>query len=305
MIGKPGIQKPEPLDATVLDTEIRDLKHGSKRTAGTGELYRKRCKQISRRELHAMVRLMRQELNSDTRAYMRRIEWTKAGMVWAMDDTEYARSEDKKKVFLHQVQDLASRHKFDPLVGRLAKGRQVADNLRVLFDAYGAPLVLKRDNHKNLNAAPVNEVLEEFCVIALNSPHHYPPYNGGIERGIREVKQCLQREYGCTGFCPNLVRSCAPLAVNELNHQNRPCLDGSTPCLAFSVGPENMKQYDRSRRKEVHSEITEMAARITEHLEDDGPRAARTAWRIAVETWLRRNGHVTVSVNGKVLPHSC
>ena len=32
-------------------------------------------------------------------------------------------------------------------------------------------------------------------------------------------------------------------------------------------------------------------------------RAADAAWRLAVETWLRREGFIAVSVNGKVLPY--
>ena len=34
-------------------------------------------------------------------------------------------------------------------------------------------------------------MLAEACVTPLNSPAHYPRYNGAIEKGIRELKESL------------------------------------------------------------------------------------------------------------------
>jgi hypothetical protein len=303
VVNRPGVQKEGTVDLEKLRKEIRGLRHGNKRTAGTGALVESHGNEVSRRELQAMVKLVRLELKREKRALMRRIEWNTARTVWSMDDTEYARSEKGQKLFLHQLQDLGSRHKFDPLVGPLAKGVEVAANLRELFSKYGPPLVLKRDNHRNLNNLLVDEVLAEFLVIPLNSPKSYPPYNGGIEQGNSEIKRCLKERHDCAGYCPQLVRSCAPLAVNDLNHRRRPCMNGRNSCEVFSLGLEAIKAYNRRKRKEIYQQIMQINARILAELDHRGPRAADAARRIAVETWLRRNGHISVSINGKVLPH--
>ena len=48
--------------------------------------------------------------------------------------------------------------------------------------------MLKRDNGSNLNHQAVDEVLSRYLVIPLNSPPHDPPYNGGMECAVRELK---------------------------------------------------------------------------------------------------------------------
>ena len=88
-IKPPGPKKVEPFDPSVLDTEIRLLDHGVKRSAGTTELYRRYRFSVSRRELAWMVEWVRQDLEADRRAHLRRIEWLRPGILWAMDFTEY------------------------------------------------------------------------------------------------------------------------------------------------------------------------------------------------------------------------
>jgi hypothetical protein len=68
---------------------------------------------------------------------------------------------------------------------------QVVSDLTVLFQRYGAPLFLKRDNGSNLVNAPVDEVLAQHGVIPLTSPPYYPRYNGAIEYAQRELKTWL------------------------------------------------------------------------------------------------------------------
>lgn len=304
LVRKTGPQKLHSPDLNCLIEDVRGLAHRQKRTHGTGELYERYRDRISRRDLQEMIRLVRDDLKREERAMMRRVHWEAAGFVWSMDDTEHARSEEGDKACIHLVQDLGSRNKFDPQTGRMPKGVDVAADLKKLFMEYGAPLFMKRDNAKNLNSVLVNAALAEFWVIPLNSPKHYPPYNGSIERGINELKELLEYEYGCSGYCPDRLRAAAPLAVHRLNHKPRECLQGRISCQVFALGREAVQAYTCQRRKEVYDQVQRMAADIVEQLPGDGPMAIQAAWRIAVETWLRRNGLITVSVNGKVLPHS-
>ncbi len=75
---------------------------------------------------------------------MTRIKWHCPHMVWSMDDYEYI--EDGIKFYIHQVQDLTSKYKFEPLVSRKPlNGEEVAGNLAKLYKQYGAPLFMKRN----------------------------------------------------------------------------------------------------------------------------------------------------------------
>lgn len=68
----------------------------------------------------------------------------------------------------------------------------MAAHLRRRFDAFGAPFFFKRDNGGNLNELAVEKLFEEYMVIPINSPPHYPPYNGGMEKGQDEFQKVLQ-----------------------------------------------------------------------------------------------------------------
>jgi hypothetical protein len=113
-----------------------------------------------------LIREVREEIKRGRREHGEHINWDCPHMVWSMDDFEYVFK--RIKFYVHQVQDIASRYKFEPLVdARLVKGEDVAANLRRLFKKYGAPLFMKRDNGSNLNHFAVINVLREFGVIPL------------------------------------------------------------------------------------------------------------------------------------------
>jgi hypothetical protein len=89
LIKRPGPKKVDPFDPSVLDTEIRLLDHGVKRSAGTTGLYQQYRFSVSRRKPGRMVEQVRQDLVSDRRTHLCRIEWLTPGVVWAVDFTEY------------------------------------------------------------------------------------------------------------------------------------------------------------------------------------------------------------------------
>jgi len=57
-------------------------------------------------------------------------------------------------------------------------------------------------------------------------------------------------------------------------------------------------------RREVFEEIRVMAAFAITETGLTGRKWATMAWRLAVETWLRREGHIAVSTEKNVLPYS-
>ena len=88
-------------------------------------------------------------------------------------------------------------------------------------------------------------------------------------------------------------------------------LSGRTACEVFSSGKHNTTAYTRRNRKETYEQIKALAVDIVQAMRGERCpeinaqpiEAASTVWRLAVETWLHRHGLITVSVNGKVLPH--
>jgi hypothetical protein len=295
-VARPGPKKVEALDLESLRDEIRILRHGRKRTEGTGELYRRHGRSISRRDLHGLVAQERREKNRERDRIYHRVKWKVPRLIWATDDTEYHPFKEYPKAYLHNVQDLGSRYKFEPLVGvNLAHGPQVARHLNTLFESHGPPLFLKRDNGGNLNHHIVEELLEAFLVIPVNSPCYYPQYNGGIEAGQREIKRRLsQHDHTPTPF----LAIQADLDVQALNHQPRRCLRNHTSCQVFASGRNLARTFTRRKRKEVYNWIREKTLEMI----DDNSYDDRTAWRLAVETWLLDNGFIALSKKREVLP---
>jgi len=302
VIKRPGPKKVEPFDCSVLDAQIRLLDHGRKRSAGTTELYRRHHFELSRRELGRMVERVRQDLLADHRRHLRLIEWVTPGVVWAMDGTEYDAG-STGKIYLCNMQDLGSRYKFLPLAGDYPVGEEIAGYLSEKIDRYGAPLVLKRDNEGTLNHLAVNEVLREFFILPLNSPRDYAPYNGAIEESQRELKGCLQEKLALAMSNPqNHIAAYAESAVNDLNHRIRPCLNDRTSCQVFfeaGIKPE----FNRRTRREIYDRIMEKAERILSAMKQSGQAIRESAWRIAVESWLKSRGYIKPHINTKVSPN--
>jgi len=296
-VERPGPKKVEPLDLDALREQVRWLRHGRKYTTGSGALYEHHREQISRRDLQKVVAEERQRRNWERNRIYHQVSWRVPRLIWAMDDTEYHPDKAYPKAYLHNVQDLGSRFKFEPLVGlALAHGDEVAAHLADLFEGHGPPLFLKRDNGGNLNHGLVEELLEAFLVIPVNSPCYYPQYNGSIEVAQREIKERLsQGPQTPSAF----LAIQAGLDVHALNHRRRGCLAHRTSCQVFLSGRGLARTFNRRKRKEVYEWIREKMLELIEQERYD----ADAAWRMAVETWLLDHGFITVSNRRKVLPH--
>jgi transposase InsO family protein len=298
LVRQPGPPKVKPPDFGKLTQDIGALSHGQDRTQGTGALYARYAPCVSRRELQSMVAMARHDLNTFHRQNLRRIRWNVPNVAWSMDPCEYKqRDATGAKVYLNQMQDLASRYKFNPMTGGVPCGEEIAGYLTAAFDRYGAPLFLKRDNGGNLNHAAVNNVLTEYFVSPVNSPVHYPPYNGAIEEAQTELKNGLKTKLAYKPGCPREhLDAYASSVEHDLNHQPRPCLNGNNACRAYFTGRRTFTKWER---RDAYAWIINLQNDI---LCSDGVQP-QAAWRIAVEAWLRMKGFITVSINGKVLPN--
>jgi len=303
LVKKPGPKKEAPLELIGLMDRIRSLDHKQKRSHGTGLLFEEYKGMVSRRDFNNLVNLARADMNRDKIAWMRRIEWLQPGLVWAMDDTFYGRDENDLKLFLHSVRDLPSRYQFNPISGDFAGGPAVAQNLRRLFDRYGHPLFLKRDNGSNLAHSEVEKVLSEHMVIPLNSPRGYPPYNGAIEKAQHELKSRVRMRQANFWSIPRRhFHVYGESASHDLNHLPRRSQQGRTSCQVF-FSEKGGAKFSKRKRREIFDWIKNLSFAIMVGLGRSSKRAAQAAWRTAVESWLQINGFIQVSRNGKVLPY--
>jgi transposase len=293
-VHRPGPAKTEPLDLDGLRAQVQAMNHGSHRTEGVRDLYLEHKNAISRRDLGALVKAERDRQKQAQASGQVRIHWLMPRLVWAMDDTEYRPDRQYPKAYLHNVQDLGSRYKFGALVGlQLASGNEVVAHLAELFNRYGPPLFIKRDNGGNLNHHEVDELLSAAMVIPLNSPRHYPQYNGSMERSQREIKKILAQH----AKAPSAFLAIqAEMDIHELNHRPMEELNHQTPCSVFESGRSAARLYTRRKRKEVYESLREKTLEFmsTEDYEAD------RAWRRAVRNWLLENRFITVSRGGKV-----
>ena len=291
LVRQPGPPKVKPPDYGQLAQDIEQLSHGHNRTQGTGSLYARYGGTVSRRELQAMVALARHDLNTVHRQNLRRIRWNVPNVAWSMDPCQYGQS------YLNQMQDLASRYKFSPMTGGVPCGEEIAGYLAATFKCFGAPLFLKRDNGSNLNHVAVNDALADYFVVPVNSPVHYPPYNGAIEEAQTELKNGLEAKLAYS-VCPSEhLEVYASTVEHDLNHRMRPCLNGRNSCQVYFTGRRTFSKWER---RDAYAWITNVQNDILCSKEVQ-PQAA---WRIAVEAWLKMKGFITVTTNGKVLPNS-
>ena len=302
MFKRPGPKRTERPDIAGITERVIELAHGKKRTAGTGALYQECKDDISKRLFDEIVRQARREANDESIIGLTRIEWRCPGLVWAMDEVEW-----RDEVVL-TIRDLASKYRLLSLVGRKVTGADIAQWLGRLFRQNGPPLVLKRDNGSRLKCREVNELLKAWCVIPLDSPRHYPKYNGSVEQAQGEFQRYMDVELP-GAYNEKELDLAVRLTGHELNHMNRRSLEMKTACETFRLGLEQRKAYGRRKRAEVFGRVREIAAIIMVELELTAQRAsvcqrAKTAWRKAVQYWLQENGLITVTQEGNVLPLS-
>jgi hypothetical protein len=209
-----------------------------------------------------------------------------AGLVWAIDATEYARDGQGQKLWVHAMKDLASRYQLEPLTALESGGVAVAAHLERLFRSHGAPLLLKRDNGSVFNHHAVNEVLARWGVIPLNSPAYYAPYNGAIEQGIKELKKEVARALPVPeSWNVAQVGPFVAVAAAQRNYQPRRCLGGLNAKDIYSQKPRRGR-WNQRQRHQAFEWISSRAKAILETRMKSDQRSVQAAWRHAVEAWL-------------------
>jgi len=133
-------------------------------------------------------------------------------------------------------------------------------------------------------------------VLPLNNPPHYPRYNGGMEKSIRDFKAALalrERQR------PDSVTLAAEVTAHELNHQTRRCLKGRTACAVFHDDAQRLRWSIRQRQTIFRLLLQQFGAMIGNTVNENHPRPA-TLWRVTVESWLRCQNLIHVHQNQKI-----
>ena len=284
LIQPAGPKKKEPLDLETVKKKIQQLEHGRRRTTGTSTLERELSDVISRRRFQELVAEERAHRQEDRR----RIQWQVPGTVWSIDTTQYG----PQKIKITPLRDLASKYQLPvPLVQPQEEGRRIAGYLEEMFEREGAPMFLKRDLGSPLNCQAVDAVLERHWVLPLNSPPGYPPYNGAMERGMRDLHEVLEER--CLSAVPIPFSLEVELATHQLNHRRLRSLGRLTPCQVYHDPARRIRLHAASRQK-IFREVFELFWQYIACMPERNHHTLNAAWRLVVESWLRRQGWISV-----------
>jgi transposase InsO family protein len=210
-----------------------------------------------------------------------------------IDATEYG----PDGTLIVPVQDLASRYRLPAMAAVRLNGPAVANHLEKLFEQFGPPLLLKRDNGSPFNHHLVDEVLARYGVLPLNNPPNFPRYNGAMERGISEFKSTLSERWSRANQQPLPAR--IENTIHHLNHKSRRSLAGQTACARFH-DPRHRLRLNRRQRRRIFQLLCRLFWPRVENMTTRNPHAYAALWRRAVETWLRCQNLISVRLNKKV-----
>ncbi|MGH7869341.1 MAG: hypothetical protein ACREP9_17320 [Candidatus Dormibacteraceae bacterium] len=123
-----------------------------------------------------------------------------------------------------------------------------------------------------------------------------------MECTVRELKTPLVEKFLARSLITeSQVQAWAEVVANELNHRSRDCLDGQVACKVFQDAKPALRTYTLRKQKETFDWINELTRTLIQAWAAHTRRQAETARRLAVETWLQRNGVIAITQNKKVL----
>lgn len=168
----------------------------------------------------------------------------------------------------------------------------VADVLETDFHRFGAPLVLLMDNASCHKTALIEDLLEDWGVLALYSPPRYPQFNGGCERKVRDCRSILDDiEF------PNARSVREALATTRENlNELRPgrSLGWCTPKQAWQATSAPFVD-----REALRASVTRQSISLLTSAKLANTRlSVATARRIAIKQTLQSEGLITIVTGG-------
>jgi len=226
--------------------------------------------------------------------YRKRLLWTTAGSVWAMDFT-HPKAQlpgDHDRLFL--VRDLASGAQLAAVPCSGERALVVCAVLTVLF-ALGAPLVLKHDGGSAFVAKITHALLQAHDVRSLRSPPYTPQYNGACERSGGTLKKRIAHAALLAGHPTHWTCADIAEAMYLANTTSRPRgANGATPAEAFALrscvtpecrsAPKPTRTRQIARALKTHGAIFDKMPTCAEHA---------TIVRRATQHALCKHGYLT------------
>jgi len=83
------------------------------------------------------------------------------------------------------------------------------------------------------------------------------------------------------------------LATHQLNHRRLRSLGNLTPCQVYHDPARRVRLHGASRQR-IFREVFEQFWYYVECMPERNLHTINAAWRLIVETWLRRQGWITV-----------
>ena len=88
------------------------------------------------------------------------------------------------------------------------------------------------------------------------------------------------------------------LATQRLHHRCLRSLSGLTPCQAYHDPAQRLRLHGASRQR-IFGEVFEPFWQYVETMSERNRHTLNAAWRLVVESWLRRQGWISVTAKSK------
>jgi transposase InsO family protein len=137
---------------------------------------------LRRFDLNEILRRYRRVIRRQRVRHQSRLNWLRAGAVWAADFKERREPIEGRYAWILAVKDLASRCQLAWLPVEEQTALAVQAVYAQLFAEHGPPLVLKSDNGGPFRDEGTKQLLAANLVVPLYNPRRRPAYNGGVER---------------------------------------------------------------------------------------------------------------------------
>ncbi|MHC4410808.1 MAG: hypothetical protein ACYS0E_16905 [Planctomycetota bacterium] len=188
--------------------------------------------------------------------YRRKLQWLRAGAVWATDFTHPGAVMTQPDNRLCLVRDLGSGAQLVAVPCRGERARVVGTVLATLFCLLGPPLVLKHDGGGGFVSHETAALLREHGVVSLRSPPRTPAYNGSCERAGGTLKRRIAHVAWARGDPARWTQADIAEALLAANTTARPRgANAPTPAEALAarrpITRRERRAFKRTRRRAI------------------------------------------------------
>jgi transposase len=217
---------------------------------------------VARAELQELQRHARFRFRRRRKWLVHVLNWTQAGIIWAMDFSDPPAAIDGVYTKLLCIRDLASGYQLTAIPCRDKSTGVALDALDALVRWHGAPLVLKCDNEGAYRSNKLKSWARRNNVLLLFSPVVTPEYNGAIEAGIGSIKVRAHYQAARHGRPGEWTCDDIEAAVQQANETALPKgLGGPTPEKMWedrkTISGARREMFYRTYRKHHARECTE------------------------------------------------